>query len=83
MSQQHSGPDALSEWFRKHRPADGWGASAQAWMDLQELLARAWDEGEAAGAEYESRRNSPDPDDWDGLELPLNPHRHQASAPTP
>lgn len=45
--------DALTQWFRAHRPEGGWGASAQAWMDLRALVAQAWDEGaHAATLDY-------------------------------
>lgn len=33
---------AIRDWVTKHRPKRefGWGASAQAWMDLQEMISR-------------------------------------------
>lgn len=43
--------------------------------EVRERMAQAWDQGEAAGSEYESRRVSDDPDDWEGLVLPTNPYR--------
>lgn len=45
-------PD-LRAWARTYRPQDGWGASAQAWMDLITLIdgARADARGEAVAQE--------------------------------
>lgn len=55
------------------------GAGAGLVADVRLALAKAWDEGAAAGAEYESRRSSPDPEDWEGLEIPPNPFRANPS----